>query len=161
MAAEIQAAQALIESLGQDADDAELVQDMIEGETNLYELIDRTYNAIREDQEMIDGISKREDELAVRKTQTQKRIDWRKAKIEQALLIFNDKITRPEATFSLRKNQPILEIEDESNIPTSFWKEKTEVKLDKTSLKNALKEGAKIDGAKLIEKPKSLSVRVR
>lgn len=158
IAAEIEAAKALRAVLAADAEDAELYADMIEGETSLFEMIDAVYANIQLDQELLDGIKARENDLAIRKARVEERIGWRKAKIEQAILIFGEKIERPEATFSLAQRQPKLIVsDDESQIPTRFFK--TSVELDKAALLKAIKAGEVVEGASLSNAPQTLTIR--
>lgn len=157
MAAEIEAAKALKIALGMDADDAQLYHDMIEGETSLYEMIDAVFSNIQEDQEIIDGITKRESDLYERKERLKKRIGYRKAKIEQALLIFDDRIERPEATFYLTQRAAKAVVSEESEVPSRFWKAVPQ--LDKDELLKALIAGEAVPGACLSEAPKTLTIR--
>lgn len=163
IAREIDAAKALRASLGADAEDADLLADMIEGETSLYELAAQVLDAIDRDQELMDGIAAREQELKDRKERIRYRQAGRKAKIEQALLIFGErKMELPEATLSLSKRAPKLLITDESAIPSQFWKRGDPV-LDKAGLTAHLKALAPTDeavpGAALEPSPDTLTIR--
>lgn len=163
IAREIDAAKALRAALGADADDAELLAGMIEGETSLYELTAQVLDAIDRDQEMIDGIAAREAELKDRKERIRYRQAGRKAKIEQALLIFGErKMELPEATLSLSKRAPKLLITDESAIPSQFWKRGDPV-LDKSGLTAHLKALTDADdavpGCALEPSPDTLTIR--
>ena len=103
IAREIEAAKILREALGADADDAVLLHDMVEGETSLMEMIDGVVELIRQDQETLDGIANRKQDLDLRKERIAFRQSKRKAKIEQALAIFGEKtLQRPEVTLTLR-----------------------------------------------------------
>lgn len=157
MAAEILAAQALKASLGSDADDAELFADMIEGETSLAEMVDAVFANIQIDQELLDGIEARENDLAIRKARIKERIGWRKAKIEQAILIYGEKIERPEATFTLSQRQASVVITDEAHLPSAYWKMTPEI--DRKALRAALAEGKDIPGAVLNNAPQTLTIR--
>lgn len=161
--AEIEAAKALRLALGSDADDAELLSDMIEGETSLFEMIDLVLDVIQQDQELLDGITSRMDALRDRKERIRYRQAGRKAMIEQAMSIFGErKLERPEATLSLSKRADRLEIYDESEIPSQFFKRSDPV-IDKKSLMDALKglspEDDAIPGARLTPSPDSLTIR--
>jgi hypothetical protein len=162
MAAEINAARALRESLGQDADDAELLADMIEGETSLIELVEATLELVRQDEELLSGIQARQKDLADRKERIDYRMKGRKAKIEQAILIFGEKIELPEETLSLRNNPDKLEVYDESEVPSQFYKVKDPV-LDRASLTQALRalgpDDEEIPGARLVPQAQSMTVR--
>ncbi len=157
IAAEIAAAKALRAVLADDAEDAELYADMIEGETSLFEMIDAVWANIELDQEMLNGIAARENELAIRKARIHERQQWRRAKIEQAILIFGEKIERPEATFSLTQRAASVVVTDEASIPSEFWK--MEPKLDRSALRLALVEDKQIPGATLNNAPQTLTIR--
>lgn len=163
IAREIEAAKALKIALGADAEDAELLRDMIEGETSLYEMIDGVVNLVREDDELLEGIAKREQDIKDRKERIRYRQAGRKAKIEQAMIILEArKLERPEATLSLSRRAAKLVITDESEVPTQFFKRQDPV-LDKKGLAAALKALSETDepipGAVLEPSPDSLSIR--
>lgn len=161
IAREIEAARTLRDALGADADDAELLHDMVEGETSLFEMIDGVINLIREDQEVLDGIAARKKDLETRKERIEFRQSKRKAKIEQALAIFGERtLQRPEITLTLKRNPARLVINDESEIPSQFYK-RGEPKLDKAGLKRCLKEGEAVPGAALEPAPDTLTMRTR
>lgn len=159
VAAEIEAAKALREALGSDADDQELLADMVEGQTSLFEMVDAIYAAMRDDQMLIDGIKAREDELAKRKRRLSDRYNWRKAKIEQALMVFEESIERPEATFTLARRPAKTIVTDEALIPSGFWEMKP--KLDLKALGDALKSGEPVPGAVLSNQTSTLSIRTK
>ena len=163
IAREIEAAKALKAALGADADDAELLQDMIEGETSLLEMISAVLELIQQDQELIDGIKKRADDMSARKERIEWRQSGRRAKIEQALLIFGErKLELPECTLSLRKNASKLRIYSEDEVPSQFWKRKDPT-IDRKSLTAALRglseNDEPIPGAMLEPSPDSLAIR--
>jgi hypothetical protein len=137
IAAQALAAKTLREVLGSDANDAELFHDMVEGETSLFEMIDAIYDSISADQEIIDGIDKRVANLKARQSRVEERIGWRRAKIEAALMVYGDKIERPEATFFLSNRAPSVIITDEAMIPAKYFVQ-GDPKLDKKLLKKDL-----------------------
>lgn len=157
---EAEAAAALRDMLGKDAEDAELLNDMIEGETSLFEMIDALLNYHFQDVELISGITERENALAVRKKRIQNRIEFRRAKLEQALAIYGEKIERPEATLSLVKRKASLIVTEESEIPSEYWKQQ-KPKLNEAALKAALKDGKQIPGVTLNNSPETVTIRPR
>ena len=161
--AEIEAAKTLKLALGEYAEDGDLLQDMIEGETSLFEMIDLVVDRIGQEQELIDGIQKRQDELAARKERIRYRQAGLKAMIEQAMQIMDaKKLERPEATLSLSKRAPKLVIYDEAEVPGQFFK-RQDPKIDRKSLADALKaiEDPRdaIPGARLEPSPQTLTIR--
>jgi len=165
IAAEAEAVKLLRLALGNDADDAELFRDMIEGETSFFEIIDAIFELIQQDGELVTGIKKRADDLSARRGRIEDRIAMRRAKIETALMVYGDKVERPEATFSIRQNPPSVVVSDEMLIPAKYWKP-GEPKLDKTLLSADLKalkdqpDAEPIPGATLNNAPQSLTIRV-
>lgn len=159
IAAEIEAAKALRAVIADinEGDDEELYHIAIDGETSLNEMIDAIYANIQTDNELLDGIESRESDLAVRKKRIKERIAYRKAKIEQALTIYGEKIERPEATFSLSQRQAGIVISEESEIPSEFFKMVPE--LDRGALRKALEAGTPVPGACLNNAPQTLTIR--
>lgn len=162
-AREIQAAQALKVALGSDAEDSELLHDMIEGETSLFEMIDALADLIAEDQEMLDGIATREHDLKERKARLKSRQSQRRAMIEQSMTILETKkIERPEATLSLARRADKVIIEHEEQVPSQYWIT-GDPKLDTKSLREAVKglapDDETIPGVRLEPQPSTLTIR--
>lgn len=156
---EVAAANALKEALALETDDAEAIRDTIEGETNLHEAIAAVMAEIREDEMMATGIGVMIESLETRKKRLSDRIVFRRAAIERAMLIGEiSSLTLPDATISLKRVPPKLEITDEARIPAKFWKPQ-DPKLDKAALKEALEDGEDVSGASLGNGGISLSVR--
>jgi hypothetical protein len=159
LAKEIAAAQALRASLALMTDDADAIRDTIEGETSLHELIGTVMAAITEDEIQAAGLTAMLEKFVARKVATEERIARRRAAIEQAMTIGEIKtLALPDATLSLKNVPPGLEITDEAQIPSEFWKP-VDPKLDKAAIKAALKDGRAIPGATLGNGSISLQVR--
>lgn len=63
-------------------------------------------------------------------------------------------------TMSIRRNPLSIEIEDETIIPEEFKKIKTEITIDKTSIKNYFKEtGEIIEGTRIVNNKTSLVIK--
>lgn len=158
---EAQAVAALKESLrqvGADDDDA-LLLDSIEGETSLFEALDKLLLKITEDVAMAKGALDAAAALDARAERFGKRAEAHRALIEQALFIAElPKLERPTATLSLVNRPPKVEIAEEADIPAEFWKV-GDPKLDKKSLLAALKEGRAVPGACLSNAAPSLTIR--
>src|SRR5690606_4303756 len=106
-----------------DAEDAELLADTIEGQTSLFELIDRVIAALEEDQLLLAGLKARVEELQGRESRIKRRLELRRALIEKAMDIAEMRtMQRPLATVTLSARKPQLSIADESAIPADFWK---------------------------------------
>lgn len=163
MVRELEAAKVLKFNLKDDADDLELLSDMVEGETGLFEMMEAVYNSIKEDEEVINGIKMRADELTRRKNRYKMRMDRRKAMLLQALSILDQKVTLPSVTLSKRMGQMLLKISDEGEIPTQYFK-RPPPEIDKSALKAALKaltdQDEPIPGCHLERGADSLHMRV-
>ena len=69
------------------------------------------------------------------------------------------KIDTELGTLSIAKNPASVEIFDETLISDEYKKEKVTVSIDKTSIKNALKAGKDVQGARLVEDKTSLRIK--
>lgn len=164
MVRQLEAAKVLKHLLKDDADDLDLLADTVEGETGLFEMCERVYNAIKEDEEIINGITIRADELTRRKNRYKMSMDRRKAMLLQAVTILGQNITLPSVTLSTRAGAERLVIEDESEIPTQYFTRPDPVP-DKAGLKAALKalteDDETIAGVRLERGADSLNMRVK
>ena len=158
---EAMASKALRESMGVIAgEDADLMVDMVEGETNLMEAIDGLLARSLDDRAHIKGLNSVIADLEARKRRFERRIDTSRALIEQALMIaeIEEKIERPIATIFLTRRQPTTIIETEAEIPSKFWIT-GDPKLDKKAISAALKSGEIVSGAVLSNQAPTLTVR--
>jgi hypothetical protein len=157
---EAQAAKALRESIAAlDGDDA-LLTDMVEGETQLFEALDRLLRRIADNRAVVEGIAAEEARLGERRRRYEKRVQDDRSLIEQAMMIADlPKLERPTATLSLAKRQPSAIIDTEADIPAEFWKTPAPA-LDKKALLAALKDGRDVPGATLSNAAPSLTIRI-
>lgn len=157
LAKEVRAAQQLRQSLKVAlGDDCETMADMIEGETNLHEMIGEVDKSIVEDELLVVGLEVMIEGLEKRKFRLSERIGRKRAAIEQALMIAEKKtLELPCGTFTLKDVPPKLDVYDESKIPADYWVPIDPV-LDKKNLGKALRENAKAfktTGAPMVEIP--------
>lgn len=147
---EMAAARALRESIAVVlGDDADTLRDTIEGETGLHEAIAAVLGLMREDEILMIGLSGMMATLEARKHRLEERTKRCRAAIEQAMLI--GELTRldlPDASLTIKRVPPNVEIIDEAKVPAEFWKAQ-DPKLDKSALKAALKDGRAVEGATL------------
>ncbi|KFB11075.1 siphovirus Gp157 family protein [Nitratireductor basaltis] len=142
------------------AGDEDLRADMLEGETDLNRVVGKALNARQEAASMAEAIKSREEDLKVRRARFEKKADAMKALIQSVMESANlDKLTLPEATLSIRKPLPKVEVTDTEQLPQGFYK--LERKADKTALKQALMSGEQIPGAELALGDDTLSIRVK
>lgn len=133
-------------------DDLEALRDTFDGQTTLDVEIRRAVLAIEEDEILIDGIKARESELKNRRLRIEKRIEATRGLIEQAMTIAEwSKHEMDIGTVTIGKAAPRLSIDEESQIPSQFWKP-ADPTLDKAGLKKILSERHKaIEAAKKIK----------
>lgn len=145
------------------ADDAELVADTIEGETDLHQALTEALAAIDECEVIEAGCKAKEEQYASRGAAAKARAERIRASIEQALvgLEIAEPLRLPEATLSLSHRKPAVQISDEALIPSRFFVEQPRPapKLDKKALSAALAAGEAVPGASLDNGSISLNVR--
>lgn len=135
--------------------------DLVEGETNLNEMIGVAIEQIALDQAAIDGISEFIKRMEARKNRHEKRVEALKTAVLVGLQQAERK-TLPHAlaTLTVRSASQSAIITDESLIPSKFWK-KQPPKLDKKAILDALKNKEKVDGATLSNGGETLSMRFK
>jgi len=125
------------------AGDEQALTDTFDGETTLDAEIRAAVLAIEEDEIFVAGIKAREAELKNRRLRFEKRIEATRGLIEQAMTVANwPKLEMDIGTVSVGKAAPRLEIDDESEIPTQFWR-REDPTLDKSGLTRVLRERQK------------------
>ena len=144
------------------ADDEDLYQDMIEGETDALDLLDGQIASMQNDEALAEAIKAQEANLKARR----ERIEWRAdAHKKAALLIMNaagmKKAERPRATISVRPGSVSVQITDEAEIPTQLMREKITRAPDKAAIKAQLESGETVPGAELVRGAETISVRVK
>lgn len=139
--------------------DEETVRDTIEGETDLHGALAEVVAMLTDAEVMAEGLMAKAKEFDARLKRYEDRIDFLRSAIEQAMLIGElRKLELPEATLSLGNRAATVVITDETAIPAKFWKPLDAV-LDKTALKQALKDKQDVPGATLGNGTLSLTVR--
>lgn len=152
---EAQAVTALRESLRQlgEGDDETLLLDSIEGETQLFEIVDAVLERMTDAEVMIEGVEAVVAKLQARKARYEQRLKSDRTLLEQAMTIADlGKMERPGATLSLSARPPSLTITEESEIPADYWKAGAPT-LDKKALTAALRDRAKAVEARETDLP--------
>ena len=159
--AQAKAVRHLREILGNDADDDGLLLDMVEGETDFLECLDRLLSVIADHEAMATGAEALASSYSTRSRAAKEKVAQYKALVETAMMHaeLGGPVRRPGGTVSLRNNLPKLKIEDEEEIPSQFFKPQPP-KLDAAGLKAALKDSEdEIPGAQLVPGGQSLTIR--
>ena len=139
--------------------DPELLADMVEGETSLFDIFDRMLMGNVFDASHIEACESAINVIKERQRRFQNRIESRRSMIEQAMMIAElPKVERPIATLTIQARAAQVIITDEAEIPARFWKA-ADPKLDKKALGDALKAGEDVAGACLSNKAPSLTIR--
>jgi translation initiation factor 2 alpha subunit (eIF-2alpha) len=159
---EIEAAQRLKEKLvATYGEDADLIRDMVEGETNLHEAIGIATLELATVEGMKDGIeiaiAKLKERLTRHCDRAQGIRDAIQAAMEAAELT---SLKTPAATLSMRPSPPSVEITDQAQLPVIFLKQPPPT-IDKKAISAALKAGETIPGAVLSNQPPALSVKLK
>lgn len=101
--------------------DERLFADMMEGETDVHEYVQKLHDSRATDLERIVGIKARMDELTERKRRYEAREAATKAAIGKVLRFARlPKIELPEATYSVRDGKPKLEVVNAEAVPDDF-----------------------------------------
>lgn len=142
-----------LEGISDDEGDAQVVADMIEGETGLLEAIDEVLKSIAEDRLLIAGIKEYEAQLETRRKRLEQRVEKYQWAVGNALRKSNQrKFTHPLCTISYaagRKNAKV-EITDESKLPLEYMV-RADPRVDKRRLLADMKDGVKVEGAVLVD----------
>ena len=100
----------------------------------------------------IDIIDREIERLEERKAYVKKNKERMKTIVGSAMEEFGiNKIKSETLQLSFRKSESV-DIFDESLVDDRFKKVKTEISIDKTAIKNAIKNGEDVQGAKIVEK---------
>lgn len=108
-------------------EDELLFADMLEGETDLFEIVGKLHQRMAADQELVAGITERQAELAERKRRLSARIEATKATVGKFLRAAKlPKIELPEATYSIRDGKPSLTVVNPDAVPEELTRIKRE-----------------------------------
>jgi hypothetical protein len=160
-----QAAKALLDSIRSvDPEDEVLALDVVEGETDLFEVIDAILLRRAATLALADGTKGAVADLQQRQKRFEDRAAYDRTLIEQAMALAELKtLQRPCATLSMADRKASLVITTEADIPAKFWKP-GDPTLDRKALAAALAElgeGEAIPGATLSNGAPTLTIRVK
>lgn len=144
---------------GQD-DDHQLKLDMLEGETELLEVVRALLNANEDDEGVILSLDGQIADRKTRKERAEARIESRKKAISALMdCAAETSLKLPEATLSLRTLQPRPKVVDEDLLPPDFVKVIEVRKPDLEAIKSAIENGCTIPGVVMTNGAASLSIR--
>ena len=108
-------------------EDELLFADMLEGSTDLFEIVGKLHQRMAADQELVAGITERQAELAERKRRLSARIDATKATVGKFLRAAKlPKIEMAEATYAVRDGKPSLTVVNHDAVPEALTRVKRE-----------------------------------
>lgn len=140
-------------SLGEEPDD-QLLLDMLEGETDLMEISRRILNAIEEEEGSRAVLTDQMDARKLRRDRCDARIKAHREAIAALMDAASlDKLPLPEATVTLRKNQPKRIVNDLERLPDEYCTFTRKPDLA------AIKEAGDIPGTTLDNGSISLTIR--
>jgi len=141
--------------------DDQTLADMVEGLTDLHEILTAVIRAALADQALATGLEGRIGEMEARRDRLQDRATKRR-QIAKDVMVELDlkKLAAPDFTASIRPGTPALMVIDEAAVPSIYW-EPREPRLNRQELANDLKHGAEIAGVTLSNPEPVLSVRTK
>jgi len=133
----------------------------LESETNIDFLLTSLVRKIDDTKALVIGTKDRFEELKQRKERFEHRVEVLRAVL--FVIMEAAELTKkelPEATLSIRKGQPqVIGYAEPEMLPDSLCKISRDV--DRTKIKDALKEGKTVPGYQLSNSPPSLSIRIK
>ena len=140
------------------ADDEQLRADVLEGETDIADVMERIWAVECEAKGFIAGIAERQKDLGKRKARYTHKVE---AMRKLMLLVLNradlPKLELPEFTVSTRKVSPAVVIHDPAAIPFEFGKSTWAP--DQKLIKEALQNGDTVEGCHMSNGSISITVR--
>ena len=155
---------ALLEAYPDLADDEETLRDTLEGINDLPDLLTAVMREVDEAEMLAAALKAREAELKGRRDRLAVKADKLKSAVMSAMRAAGErKMTLPEWTISVCAKRASVVITDEKAVPSAYWVETVERRIDKNALKEgidvAAKKGRSIPGATLSNGGETLSVR--
>ena len=124
------------------------IHDQVMG--NAREKIANTARFIREQEAEIKAMKEAVTDINERMAQKQRNIAWLKKRSIDALLALGEKVEMPDIRVSTTCRE-VVQIEDESALPDIWFRVTTEKEVNKMLIKQALKKGEIVSGAKLVD----------
>ena len=139
--------------------DPDVLKDTLEGINGEFEdKADNCAKVIRNLEGNVEAIKAEIERLEKKKKGWESSIQSIKKDLERSMIITGKrKFKTLLFSFGIQKNTPSVSVKDESKVPAQFWK-KQDPKLDRTSLKEFLKENGNTEYAELVQ---GESLRIR
>lgn len=150
----------LKEAFPEIAEDADLLADTIEGETDFVRIMEKLADAYMDAVSFKGAIADRLSGLKERQDRISNKADALKALMQAALEEAQQRsITLPEATISIRAGGQTVDIINPAHLPQGFFV--TEITPLKAEIKKALLADEMVPGAILVRSPDTLTVRTK
>jgi hypothetical protein len=141
--------------------DDETIRDILEGITNLHEMIAAVIRSALVDQALHAGLRFRVDDMRERLSRLELRASKKRELALEAMTEAGlSKLEQSDFTASARAGSPALVIIAEERIPEAYWLPQPP-KLDRQSILGELKRGVEIPGAQMSNPKPVLSVRTK
>jgi hypothetical protein len=138
--------------------DPELLHDTIEGQTDLFEIMDWLLGKLGDEEGLESAVTERVKTLGERKAACVARQDRLRSALQMCLDVSGQKsLRRPEATLTLAARKPGIAHIDESLLPDRFWE--TTRRVNRKAIGEAMKDGEVVSGVTLDNGGVSLTVR--
>ena len=142
-------------------EDLEELADTLEGLTSLNEMLAAVIRSALFDEALRDGLKQHIAAMKERLARFEQRATRKRQLALEAMAQAGlKKLQQPDFTASRRMGQPGLLVQNEAEVPASYWIPQPP-KLDRQALLDDLKAGASIAGVVLGERTPSLTVRTR
>lgn len=140
-------------------EDLEACQVALQGiEYSFDEKIENIAKVVRNIEAESKAYKEEEQRLKAKKQSAEKKVEFLKQYMFDSMeFLGKEKVQAGVFTVSIRNNGPSVQVLDEASIPEEYFIEQ-EPKLDKTSIKNAIKQGKEVPGAELI-RTRSLQIK--
>lgn len=140
-------------------EDDELCADMIEGETDFWEVMQRAVDRIGELDAFVKGLTDYQKSVGERKSRFEAQAENLRTAISVGMSTLGIKKREMSgATLTLRDKAREPVVVDESQIPSQYWKPQAP-KLDRKALRDSAKSGEEIPGVELDNGGVSLTIR--
>ena len=145
---------------GFDGEDHRLKLDMLEGETELLEVVRQLLNENEDDEGIVLALDEQVDARSIRIERAKARIEGRKKAISALMDCAQETTLKlPEATLSLRTLKSRPKVTDADALPDGFVTIETVRKVNNEAIKEAFERGETIPGVTVTNGGSSLTVR--
>jgi hypothetical protein len=141
-------------------EDEQFLADVIEGETDVYEVLSILVRQANESKAQAGGLGEYAKDIGERKARIERRVEAKRALIMSIMDAAGiSKATLPEATLSVRAGSQKAVVDDAAVLPDDLVR--IERKPDMAAIKSAIDAGREVPGIHISNGEPSLTVRVK